>query len=33
MYLHDSGLLPALLDIDTQNDLLGHPIFCASWEG
>lgn len=33
MYLRDSGLLHALLDIETQNDLLGHPIFGASWEG
>lgn len=33
IYLRDSGLLHALLDIETQNDLLGHPILGASWEG
>ncbi len=33
VFLRDSGLLHALLDIETQNDLLGHPILGASWEG
>lgn len=33
IYLRDSGLLHALLDIQNQNDLLGHPVYGASWEG
>ncbi|MSP62519.1 MAG: ATP-binding protein [Myxococcales bacterium] len=33
MYLRDSGLLHALLDLETHDDLAGHPIFGASWEG
>ena len=33
IYIRDSGLLHALLDIKTQNDLLAHPIYGASWEG
>lgn len=33
IYLRDTGLLHALLNIETQNDLLGHPVFGASWEG
>ncbi len=33
IYVRDSGLLHALLDIQTQNDLLGHPVYGASWEG
>lgn len=33
IYLRDSGLLHALLDIGDYNDLLGHPIYGASWEG
>lgn len=33
IYIRDSGLLHALLDIQTHNDLLGHPIYGASWEG
>ena len=33
IYLRDSGLLHALLNIETQNDLLGHTIYGASWEG
>jgi len=33
IYLRDSGLLHALLDIPSQNDLLGHPVYGASWEG
>jgi len=33
IYLRGSGLLHALLDIKTQNDLLGHTIYGASWEG
>jgi len=33
IYLRDSGLLHALLDIKTHNDLLGHPVYGASWEG
>jgi uncharacterized protein len=33
IYLRDTGLLHALLNIETQNDLLGHPVLGASWEG
>lgn len=33
VYFRDSGLLHALLDIETHNDLLGHPAYGASWEG
>lgn len=33
VYLRDSGLLHALLGLETQEDLLGHPKRGASWEG
>jgi len=33
IYLRDSGLLHALLGIETDEDLLGHPACGASWEG
>ena len=33
VYLRDSGLLHALLDLETGDDLFGHPTFGASWEG
>ena len=33
VYLRDSGLLHALLGLETERDLRGHPIFGASWEG
>ena len=33
VYLRDSGLLHALLRIGTIDELLGHPIAGASWEG
>jgi predicted AAA+ superfamily ATPase len=33
MYLRDSGLLHALLDLETHDALAGHPVFGASWEG
>lgn len=33
IYLRDSGLLHALLDIETGDDLFGHPSYGASWEG
>ncbi len=33
VYLRDSGILHALLDIRDQDDLAGHPIVGASWEG
>lgn len=33
IYIRDSGILHALLDIETQNDLLGHPVYGPSWEG
>jgi predicted AAA+ superfamily ATPase len=33
IYVRDSGLLHALLDIETHDNLLGHPVYGASWEG
>lgn len=33
VYLRDSGILHALLGIENLNDLAGHPIVGASWEG
>ena len=33
VYIRDSGLLHALLGIETEKDLLGHPRLGASWEG
>ncbi len=32
-YVRDSGLVHTLLRLDTQDDILGHPIAGASWEG
>ncbi|SMP41676.1 hypothetical protein SAMN06295888_1022 [Desulfonatronum zhilinae] len=33
IYVRDSGLLHALLDISDHNELAGHPVAGASWEG
>jgi predicted AAA+ superfamily ATPase len=33
VYVRDSGLVHALLDIDTKETLLSHPVLGASWEG
>ena len=33
LYIADSGLLHALLQIRTINDLIGHPVTGVSWEG
>lgn len=33
VYVRDSGLLHALWEAPTFNDILGHPLFGASWEG
>lgn len=33
LYIRDSGLAHALLRLETQNDLAGHPVNGASWEG
>ena len=33
VYLRDSGLLHALLDIEDFEELMGHPVAGASWEG
>lgn len=33
VYIRDSGLLHALLNIPDRNGLLGHPVVGASWEG
>jgi predicted AAA+ superfamily ATPase len=32
IYIRDTGILHALLDIETWDDLLGHPAFGHSWE-
>lgn len=32
-YIRDSGILHALLNIQSLDDLLGHPIVGSSWEG
>jgi len=33
IFIRDTGILHALLDIETHDDLMGHPVFGASWEG
>jgi uncharacterized protein len=33
IYVRDSGLVHALLEIGTLNQLLGHPVVGPSWEG
>jgi uncharacterized protein len=33
VYVRDSGLFHALLDIGTKEELLGHPAYGSSWEG
>jgi hypothetical protein len=33
VYVRDTGLLHALLGIRDQEELLGHPVVGASWEG
>ena len=33
VYVRDSGLVHALLGIEALDDLLGHPVVGASWEG
>lgn len=33
VYVRDSGLVHALLDIGDYNELAGHPVVGASWEG
>jgi len=33
LYIRDTGLLHDLLDIETYDQLLGHPVVGASWEG
>lgn len=33
IYLRDSGLVHALLGLETLDDLLAHPVVRASWEG
>ena len=32
-YIRDIGLIHALLNLSTLDDLLGHPVVGASWEG
>ncbi len=33
VYVRDTGLLHALLDIESLDHLMGHPTYGASWEG
>ena len=33
VYVRDSGILHALLEIETMDQLLGHPVYGFSWEG
>ncbi len=33
IYIRDTGLLHALLNIESMNDLLGHPVYGSSYEG
>ena len=33
IYIRDTGILHALLNINEFNDLLGHIVFGESWEG
>ncbi|MDO9115617.1 MAG: ATP-binding protein [Polaromonas sp.] len=33
VYVRDSGIVHALLDLETSNDLLGHPVVGPSYEG
>jgi hypothetical protein len=33
IYVRDSGLLHALLSLEDRNELMGHPVAGASWEG
>ena len=33
VYVRDSGIVHALLGLEDQEDLLGHPVVGASWEG
>ncbi len=33
LFIRDTGILHELLDIETHDDLMGHPVFGASWEG
>jgi len=33
VYIRDSGILHALLEIETMEQLLGHPVYGFSWEG
>ena len=33
MYVRDSGIVHALLSIETHDELAGHPVVGASWEG
>ncbi len=33
IYIRDSGILHALLEIESQNELMSHPVYGSSWEG
>ncbi|HEB09589.1 MAG TPA: ATP-binding protein, partial [Spirochaetales bacterium] len=32
LYIRDTGILHSLLEVDNMNELIGHPIYGASWE-
>lgn len=33
LFIRDSGILHALMNIESFHDLMGHPVYGASWEG
>ncbi|ODS32149.1 MAG: hypothetical protein SCARUB_02710 [Candidatus Scalindua rubra] len=33
VYIRDSGILHSLLEIENFDNLMGHPVYGASWEG
>lgn len=33
VYIRDSGILHTMLGLEIANDLFGHPVYGASWEG
>ena len=33
IYVRDSGIVHALLGLESKEDILGHPVVGASWEG
>lgn len=33
VFVRDSGLLHSLLEIESHDNLLGHPVYGSAWEG